>query len=369
MNKNKQEWLLLVEACQAALPSSKNLTPISKLEGINYAVLLKLASYHKVIPLFYKGISKHPKKATIPVSFLMTLRKQSLNFAVRNLKNAKEFLRLQALFKASNIEVIPYKGTVLADMAYNELGIRQSSDIDILAKKKDLDAIYTILEKEGYKPSYKMSSFSYRILLKFYCEYNYDLYDKETRLFHVEPHWVLGKKMYQTAIDYEAIISLTKEGELLGSTINKLTPEGLLVTTIVHHGSAEAWSRLKNILDIAAILNQFEKEIDWELVFSICVELKVINILALGLSIAKELFNAPLPKKVVKLLNQKNIKQLTVKRKADLAQVKIQSSNISVLNRIFYQFKLRASWTTKFKVLYYHCLHVFLRPFLSDRTL
>lgn len=369
MNKNKQEWLLLVEACYVAIQSSENLTFTSKLEGINYAVLLKLASYHKVIPLFYKGINKHPNKVSIPTSFLATLKKQSLSFAVRNLKNAKEFVRLQTLFKASNIEVIPYKGTVLADMAYGELGVRESSDIDMLVLKEDLDLIYTILEKEGYKPSYKISSFSYRILLKFYCEYNYDLYDKETRLFHVEPHWVLGKKMYQTAIDYEAILPLTKEGELLGTTINKLTPEGLLITTIVHHGSAEAWSRLKNIIDIAAILGQFEKEIDWELVYSTCVKLKIINILALGLNLAKELFDAPLPIEVDKLLDQKNIKQLTAKRKIDLAQVKIKSSNISILNRILYQFKLRESWATKFKVLYYHCLHVFFRPFLSDKTL
>jgi len=366
INNNQKEWRLLVRACHAAIQSTDDFIFKDSLEHINYEVLRKLARYHKVVPLLQKGLSKHPDKATIPSDFLDLLKRQSFNFAIRNLKNAKELLRLHNLFKEANIEIIPYKGVVLSEMAYGELGVRESSDIDILVQKKDLDLLYTILESEGYVPAEKMSNFFYNILLKFYNEYNYDLYEGQTRLFHVEPHWVLGSKMHQIYIDYNSVYPLTKEGDLLNTKINKLTPEGLLITTFVHHGTSDGWLYLKNVTDIAAILTQYETSLDWKFIISTSKQLKILNILLLGLGLSQTIYKSILPLEIQTLLSQRKIANLIEKHKIILSTISERPHYAyAFYKRIIYQFNLRASWTTKIKVVYYHLLHFILKPFLS----
>lgn len=368
MNKNNKEWVLLVRACHIAIQSTDDFIFEDSLKHINYEILRKLARYHKVVPLLQKGLNKHIDKAIIPLDFLGLLKRQSFNFAIRNLKNAKELLRLHALFKEANIDVIPYKGAVLSEMAYGELGIRESSDIDILVQRKDLESIYAILEIQNYVPQNKLSSFFYKILLKTQNEYNYDLYDGTNRLFHVEPHWVLGKKMYQTSIDYKSIFPFIKDGLLLNTKINKLTPEGLLITTAIHHGASDCWSSLKTIIDIATILHKYEEKLDWELILAKSKEFKTLNILLLGLGLAQELFSSKLPSVVQKKLAQKKLVALVKEHTAKLPTFSNNPHSISTsFNRIIYHFRLRVSWSTKLKVVYYHLLHFILKPFLRKK--
>ena len=152
----------------------------------------------------------------------------------------------------------------MAEMAYQELGLRESSDIDFLIKRRDFEKIKKLFLKEGYRPSFKLAPIVNNLFFSFYGEYNFDLYEsgviqnRSTRQIHLEPHWVLGNKMYQTYIDYGAILPLTAKGILLNNAINQLSPEGLLITTAAHHGASDRWLHLKTIVDIAVILLSYK---------------------------------------------------------------------------------------------------------------
>lgn len=370
MQSTIKEWNLLLKACQAAISATPiNLTQ-NELEGLDWNKLYAMIRAHKVTALFYKGLTTCPDLTLIPSSFQNKLKQQSLYFVTRNLKNSKELFRLIKLFEKERIEVIPYKGIVLADMAYQELGLRESSDIDILIQPDDFESIKAILIKEGYRPSFYLSRFLHQLFFKLYCEYNFDLYEgtilnRSTRQFHVEPHWVLGSKMYQTYIDYQTIHTLTAKGQILGTSINKLSPEGLLITTAVHHGGSDQWLHLKTVMDIATILQRFENELDWTLILKTCEKAKITNLVVLGLSLSQALFNSPLPNSVYELLSRKEIVELTQKRKEAFIHLTQRPHFANYfINRILFQWKLRKNWGTKFKVIYYHFIHALLRPFL-----
>lgn len=370
MNFINKEWTLLLKACQAAIFKKKLLT-IEDVKAIDWQLLLQMIRYHKVTPLFYKGLTIHTTLLdALPSFFLENLKNRSFRFVVQNLKNAKELQRIIPLFRKEGIEIIPYKGILLAEMAYQELGLRESSDIDFLIKRQDFEKIKKILLAEGYRPSFNISFLSNNCFFSLYGEYNFDIYkgevqNRSTRQFHLEPHWVLGNKMYQTYIDYDAVLPLTAKGKLLNSDINRLSPEGLLITTVTHHGSTDQWLNLKTVIDIAVLLQRFNHQLNWSLIVHTCEEFKIINVLLLGLSLSKEFFDSPLPENVEQMLLKKEIIQLTKQRKKKLAHLRKGGHlTTNFVNRIIYQLKLRANWSTKLKVVYYHLIHTLLRPFL-----
>ena len=73
----------------------------------------------------------------VPENILKSLK---LNFN-RNVKNnllmLGELIKLLNLFEKQGLNVIPYKGPILAIYAYKNLALRQFDDLDIFVNKND----------------------------------------------------------------------------------------------------------------------------------------------------------------------------------------------------------------------------------------
>jgi len=360
------EFTFLLNICKEyVLNSNKaNQLNIDLPNNINWDKIAQLAAYHRIRPLLYEALQKSSIKHQIPVLFLEKLKQQRLKFLFQNLSNAKELARLLKLFKTHGIDVIPYKGILLGQEAYQNISIRESSDIDILIQQKDFDKISNLLIAENYQYEKKTSSLSKKLNFKFYCELNFDFYEGGIRRYHVEPHWTLGGKMYQTYIDYNTTQAFTKKELFLEHEINKLTPEGLLITTIVHHGGTDRWLYLKHIIDLALIVERFGGILDWELVIKKCQQLKIINILLLGLSLVQDFFGISLPIIITKKIEQNGLKKLIKYQKIKIKSKTKKSKPLgNLLGRVYYFLLLRKSWITKVKIIYYNFLHFFLKPF------
>ena len=361
-------WKPLLYFCKLALFEH---TPVKEElfdnQSINWQEIITLSTYHSIRPLLFKGLMKWKYRDEIPVAFLNQFKILNFRLTAQNLNLTKELTSLIKLLRTHDIEIIPYKGTILANVAYNDLGAREFGDIDLLFQLKDFKKMKSLLLANNFRSRIQVPMIIEEQYLKLNCEYGFEYCQTGKPKISIDTHWFIGNKLYQIDIGYQAIKPFTERKELFGTTINVLSPEGLLLTTCLHHGGNEQWQILKYMCDVAAILDRFGPVMDWELLLKKSRALKVVNLVLLGVGITSELFDMPLPKDIETLVASKRIQK-------QLKKIKIQyqqegkpkdPSTESFFQGMWFHIKLRANWITKFNVVYYHILRVIL-PNIED---
>lgn len=369
MNKNlgeerhierRSEWRALVYLCKLGL-TNEVLSPSGAVDfqAINWENIINLAGRHRAIPVLSKAVNALKTDLEIPDEIVKKLRKHHHQIGHENLRNARELIQLVTALREKGVEIIPYKGVTLAQEAYNDIGLREMSDIDFLINLKDFPVIRETLLSRKYVPSKNVPEEFEEAFFRQNFEYNFDLYVGNHRQFHVEPHWKIGFRRWQTDLGLKDIIGLTAKRSFFGTEIRMLTPEGFLLTTCLHHGGEDRWNSLKYICDVAAILFRFEKNMNWELLLASSDRLKVTNIVLLGIGAAVSIFNAPVTDEVKHLISSKKITSHVLKVNHQLEFGRWSSNINTYFKDIGFHFSLRKSTITKLKVLYYHFIQIF----------
>ena len=125
---------LLASLRQGGAPSSSSL---------DWEALLLLAESHGVLPLFYRALS-----GRLPADFVARFRSQ---WAL-SLFLARELDNLLGEFERHQIEVLPLKGPVLAELLYGDVSLRPSDDLDLLVHPEDFVRAEALLLQLGFEP-------------------------------------------------------------------------------------------------------------------------------------------------------------------------------------------------------------------------
>lgn len=120
-------------------------------KNIDWKYLLQQASQQGVFLLLYQNLITNHLEC-IPKNIQPQLQAYSQIKTARNLFLSKKLCQILELFKNHDIQVIPFKGSVLAASAYNNLVIREFCDIDLLIKQEDFVQVKELLLAQNYKP-------------------------------------------------------------------------------------------------------------------------------------------------------------------------------------------------------------------------
>lgn len=167
----------------------------------------------------------------------------------------KELGKVLKVLNEAQIPVLVIKGAALAQMVYDNIGLRPMEDIDILIHRDDLWKIKEELLKIGY-------------------------------VLTPTGEWTFAKEGTQAAIDVHTDIFYVKDDELWknaqtieieGQKALVMSPEDSLIYVAahssVHHGTvSKVWMK-----DIVYIIKRYREELDWNIV--------VIKIMRYGLQI------------------------------------------------------------------------------------
>jgi hypothetical protein len=270
----------------------------------------------------------------------------------------RELLRLHQLFEAAQIPVIPYKGPVLAWIAYGSCLLREYSDLDFVIEQKNIPELIVILKSAGYQPEfdareghggdtdfapgqYSFRSHPQRILAEFHTERT--------------------MRYYPTPIDFQDLTGRLLAVEIGNQRLQTFSVEDTLVMLCVH-GAKHFWERLNWVLDIAKLMTA--RDVDWPLATQIAVKMKSARVFSLGLYLAHDLFGASLPPQLQEEIFCNHSVQ-------DLAeQVYKQYGGISdpregVLRRALFRYRLRDGIAQGLS----HTLRLTIIPTESDREM
>lgn len=261
-------------------------------EPVDWAVVLDLAAYHGVGPLLYRNLSTCCSDL-VPDEILTQLRQRTQAGAMLNRMLAHELIVLCEAFAAHGVPVIPIKGATLAALAYSDPTLRDFSDLDLVVHKDSIAQAQAVLYAQGYErknPSTDPTAADHE-------EGPYHVFIKRRTLFRVDLQWEMVHHYFVFKLDCPEFWQRRTPVPLANKTVLGLAPEDLLIVLCVH-GSKHTWEALKWVCDVAELLRS-QDHLDWDRIFSNASTWRCRRLVLMGLSLAHQLLDVPLPEAVL----------------------------------------------------------------------
>ncbi|MEJ7810639.1 MAG: nucleotidyltransferase family protein [Gemmatimonadaceae bacterium] len=266
----------------------------------DWDALVDAAIEHGVAPLLYRHLDALRDMCfdSVPAGPLDRLRAEHALTVARNLRLAGELRRILSALTVRGVAALPYKGPVLAADVYGDVALRCFADLDILIAARDLPASRDVIAALGYEQEHARTPAQERQLLRTGNEESLVRGDDK-----VELQWCVAKDIFGVRITFDDLWPRHVTTMLGGAPVPTLANEDLLLVLCVH-GSSHAWDRLIWITDVAELLRRtkgpYSPALDWERVCHAARDARAERALRLGVTLARELLDAPLPPEIAR---------------------------------------------------------------------
>jgi hypothetical protein len=257
--------------------------------SLDWDRLIYLARGHGLVPLLHKNLEALCPNQ-IPAPYREQLSAEASKTAARNLLLTRELLELLELFETNGVGVIPYKGPAVAVQVYRDLRLRGFLDLDILIRRDDLDRVRDLIIARGYKSQIEMTAAKQRAIFRSECDQVFTRRDGQIVL---EVHWAITPPFFSFALDADRLFQRSVRMDMLGKNVLALSPEDLLLILCVN-GTKDIWGRLEISCCVAELLRN-NPHLRWTKMLEEARRLGAERMLLLGLYLARDLFQAPLP--------------------------------------------------------------------------
>ena len=272
-------------------------------EKIDWDYLIRLAKFHKINPLILSLKTKSINANFTPTCFFDELKKQHFLASTQSIIMTKELINVIEVLKEHQIPTIAFKGPVLASCIYGNISARTFGDLDILVHSRDFLKTREILIQKGCLSSinYLVSSEKQeRKLISAMGECT--LIGKGGKIF-IDLHQRLDAGgFFRLSHDFEDVWDNLTEIKLLNYPVQTLSVENLLIYLCMH-GTKSLWNRLSLIYDISELIGRYSN-LSWSYILQRVKITKTDQMLFLGLTLARDLMNAPLPGDVETAINE-----------------------------------------------------------------
>lgn len=288
-------------------------------KGINWDHLLKKAFYQGLRPLIYYNLKNYSD--IVPGDVLNYFGDYFFKNTQKNLLFMGELKKVIEILEENGIEVIAYKGPVLAIMAYNNVSLREFGDIDLYVNLKDIPNVKKIMPLLGYEATFQLEKQQEAAYFKFQREYKF-----KNRSNHVliEIKWKFFVPSFSFRANPDAFFTSQTEVMNLNNTkIETISAENLILLLSIHNAS-HYWPKLSHICDISQISSQ--KKFDWAKIEQKASILGFKRVLYINLVLARDLVGLELPEEFSMKLDDDE--------RANLLAKKIQDNMLSIEDEI-----------------------------------
>ena len=293
-NKPRPELELILCCARARLDEAAAGRVRALLHGkLNWSDVVATSFQHHVAPFLHENL-RLTAEELVPTVWLDSLRQYVRESSGLSLLLLSELLRIHEIFEAQNLPLIAYKGPVLSWLAYQSLTGRTFIDLDFVTKQANIPRVTTLLKSAGFRAEF--SAQEELAGRRGHAPGQYGFCREATRA-QVEVHTEYTLRYFPVPLDFDKMSGRFITVEIAGRKMRTFCVEDTLVMLCVH-GAKHFWDRLGWSVDIAELIKS--QALDWDLSMQIAAEKQSTRVLLLGLYLAHELLQAPLPPHVLK---------------------------------------------------------------------
>jgi len=263
--------------------------------GLDWQLFHALAWRHGLMPLASRHLLES-FAALVPEAQLARAREDFRHNAARNLLLASELRGALDALADEGVAGVAYKGPALALQVYGDLKLRSFVDLDVLVRRADAGRAGRVLASIGYRPRLSLTPAQEAMLPRSECD---RVYLKEGRGVTVELHWAVAPPFFSLALETEDVLDGAARVELFGREVAAPAPEMLLLLLCVN-GAKDLWRALEPVCAVAELLRA-PAGLDWPRVVGLARRAGALRMLLVGLLLARDLLDAPLPDEAARL--------------------------------------------------------------------
>ena len=276
-------------------------------DHINWNRFIPLVTHHGVGGLLFYWIRKLKLENTLPLDVYKGIKHIYESFT--NIwEDHREILkRILIRLYESEVEVILIKGAQLAHGDYPDFPLRPIEDIDLLIRKSNRSRVIKFMLEMGFN-LYETNQTCDKFFIRKISERCKNKADKP---IFIEIHSDLQTPIRLNrsfSIDIDEFWNGTQKRTIDGFSFLQLCPTDNLIY-LGAHLSHHHFSRLIWAYDIALHIHRHREEIDWKRLEDICGNMRIRNSLYHSLSLCRELFQIPIPEKVLSSLSHSWLKR------------------------------------------------------------
>jgi hypothetical protein len=174
-----------------------------------------------------------------------------------------------------------------------------------LVREEELDAAKGVLKSAGLR----QTPSSLEVPEKLYRRWGNALPFVTADLRDVELHWRLSDPYWRMAIPVEGLWERTVVHDWMGRPVLGFSTEDQLLV-LCAHGVRHAWERLIWVSDVAETLRK--ESVNWDVLLERAYRTGTLRMVLLGLALAHQLLEAPIPEHVTGRITQDRGVQLMV---------------------------------------------------------
>jgi Uncharacterised nucleotidyltransferase len=281
------EWDLLLAASSADAGST--LDRIQRLleKPVEWETVLRLADNHGTSSLLYQNLL--PLGNMVPLPVVASLRQRYEGNIYKSLFLTRELIRIVDWLEGLGIDAVPYKGVVMSEVYYGDMALRQSGDMDLFVRKRDVGRIKSALRDLEYTTRLVIPE----EVLEDYIAAGYEwTFDSPAGPNLLELQWALQPRFYAVDFDMDGLFERAVKVTVAGHSVKAPSPEDLLLVLSVH-AAKHVWGRVIWLRDIAQILKR--ENLNWDRVQARTREFGIERILRVTLLLANQLLGTAIP--------------------------------------------------------------------------
>jgi hypothetical protein len=272
-------------------------------QPVDWDQLAELAALHGVIGLVQRRLLAGDAHA--PEGARQRIQAAASQVAFDGMLHARQLGQVIEALRAAGVEAMALKGVALADMLYDDVLVRPSTDLDILVRPEELvtalDVLCSVLGART--PPAEVVAFQRRHSYDVGCA----LPPAAGQTTLLEVHWQLAPSGL-FALDLAAWRRRAQPFDLHGAAVLRLAAEEQLLHLALHMRK-HRYVGLRWLADCATLVGRFGDKLDWDYVAASARQAGLRTLVYTTLTLAVQLLGAACPDGVLQRLAPSSLRR------------------------------------------------------------
>jgi hypothetical protein len=249
-----------------------------------------------IAPLLFKKLPYLSNNVLVPTDVKTKLQQLYYRTMSRSMVLYEHFRKITAALSAHNIPLIALKGIYLSEWLYEDIGLRQMSDIDILVKKEDGEKCLAVLAELGYRPESDEAESE--------LEKKLDLIHYSPMVMNgvaVEVHIKLHQRIEKYDLNVERLWENAIPVTINGNEVFTLAANDLLIYICIHlhRHFHQGHVQFTSFSDITNLLEKYAGTFDWDGFIATCREYRCEEVVFTYIVLANKYMHANVPEGII----------------------------------------------------------------------
>lgn len=258
---NEKTLIILISRLYFKTEQKQVVVDFLKNEPIDWDLFYKICAAHSLRAFLFYSIKN--EDLALPGAIIEKIKKHAVFISINSLHQMGVLAKLLKEFETIKETVIPYKGVTFAASYYDNLALRESTDIDLLVPINSVQKLRTYFHEQKYVAKTDVPNRYLTHFIKYFKEVTFKTPKDSLQVnCTVELQWRLLGKFVGDFENYEFFAPHLQDFNFKGLALKNLSPTYDLICIASNHLVKEPLFSFKYLIDLASIVHKSGAEID-----------------------------------------------------------------------------------------------------------